>query len=107
MIEYTNATNERKQRINLLTLMVESGRKGPLYAEIIEKRDLRNWLLAKTNLYLNEKCHLFISLRNLERYEHNGLLLALDLVNKPIQKNRPVKAGRSIETLIHAIIWLC
>ena len=34
MIEYTNATNERKQRINLLKLMEESGRKGPLYAEI-------------------------------------------------------------------------
>ena len=41
MIQYTNATNECQQRLDLLKMMIDTEKNGKLYADIIEKRYLR------------------------------------------------------------------
>ena len=80
MIQYTNATNECQQRLDLLKMMVDTEENGKLYADIIEKRYLRRWTVIKTMGYLEEHYNLYLSSRALIRYERTGLQLALDLV---------------------------
>ena len=80
MIQYTNATNECQQRLDLLKMMVDTEKNGKLYADIIEKRYLRRWTTVKTMGYLEEHYNLYLSSRALIRYERTGLQLALDLV---------------------------
>ena len=80
MIQYTNATNECQQRLDLLKMMIDTEKNGKLYADIIEKRYLRRWTVVKTMDYLEEHYNLYLSRRTLMRYEYEGLQLALDLV---------------------------
>ena len=80
MIEYTNATNECQQRLDVLKVMADTGENGPLYADIIEKRYLRKWTATKTLLYIGEHYDLYVGERSFRRYEREGLQLALDLV---------------------------
>lgn len=80
MMEYTNATNECQQRLDVLKAMADTGKNGALYADIIEKRYLRNWNTTKTLLYIEEHYELYISERSFRRYERDGLQLAFDLV---------------------------
>ena len=80
MIQYTNATNECQQRLDLLKMMVDTEDNGELYAVFIEKRYLRRWTVVKTMGYLEEHYNLYLSSRALIRYERTGLQLALDLV---------------------------
>lgn len=80
MIEYTNATNECQQRLDVLKAMADTGKDGALYADIIEKRYLRNWTATKTLFYIGEHYDLYIGERSFCRYEREGLQLALDLV---------------------------
>lgn len=79
MTQYTNATNECQQRLDLLKMMIDTEEKGKLYADIIEKRYLRRWTVVKTMGYLEERYNLYLSNRALMRYEREGLQLALDL----------------------------
>ena len=80
IVEYTNATNECKQRLDLLELLKENNDKGELYADIINKRYLKNWTAAKTILYINDNYQLFLSERTFQRYERKALQGALDLL---------------------------
>lgn len=80
IIEYTNATNECQQRLDVLKVMADTGENGPLYADIIEKRYLRNWTTTKTLLYIGDHYDLYVGERSFRRYEREGLQLALDLV---------------------------
>ena len=80
MIEYTNATNECQQRLDVLKVMADTGGNGPLYADIIEKRYIRKWTVVKTMSYVADHYDLYVGERSFTRCEREGLQLALDLV---------------------------